>query len=141
MHKTDARALKHGELTELRKRAVTAVQRGESPEVVARTYGVTRAAVYGWLSRYRAGGWDSLDARKRGGRPPKLSAKHIEWIYDAVTLGDPRQYAFPFALWTSRMLQSIVAKHLGIRLSKASVCRLLNQLGCLFCVNRTPVPQ
>jgi len=129
MHKTDARRLKHGELTELRKRAVTAVQRGESAEVVARTFGVTRAAVYGWLARYRAGGWGALDASKRGGRPAKLSAKQIEWIYQAVTLGDPRQYAFPFALWTSKMLQTIIAKHLGVPLSKASVCRLLNQLG------------
>ncbi len=129
MHKTDARRLKHGELTELRKRAITAVQKGESPEVVARTFGVTRAAVYGWLARYRAGGWGALDARKRGGRPKKLSAKDLDWIYRAVTLGDPRQYAFPFALWTSKMLQAIIAKHLGVRLSKASVCRLLNQLG------------
>jgi len=129
MHKTDARRLKHGELTELRKRAVTAVQNGESPEVVTRTFGVTRAAMYGWLARYRAGGWGALDACKRGGRPAKLSGKQIAWIYNAVTLGDPRQYAFPFALWTSKMLQSIIAKHLGVALSKASVCRLLNQMG------------
>ena len=129
MHKTDARRLKHGELTELRKRAVAAVQKGESPEVLARAFGVTRAAMYGWLARYRAGGWGALDARKRGGRPPKLGPKQVQWIYQAVTLGDPRQYAFPFALWTSRMLQTVIAKHLGVQLGKASVCRLLNQLG------------
>jgi transposase len=129
MHKTDARRLRHGELTELRKRAVAAVQKGESPEVLARAFGVTRAAMYGWLARYRAGGWGALDAQKRGGRRPKLAAKQIEWIYRVVTVGDPRQYTFPFALWTSRMLQTIIAKHLGVELSKASVCRLLNQLG------------
>lgn len=36
MKKTDARKLKHDQLTELRRRGVTAVQKGESPEAVAR---------------------------------------------------------------------------------------------------------
>jgi len=108
MYKTDARKLKHGELTELRKRAVTAVQKGESPESVAGMFGVTRAAVYGWLARYRDGGWDALDARKRGGRPPKLNAGQIEWIRQVVTSGDPRQYASPLALWTCKSLQAVI---------------------------------
>ena len=129
MYKTDARRLKHGELTELRKLAVAAVQKGESPEAVAGMFGVTRAAVYGWLARYREGGWGALDARKRGGRPPKLNARQIEWIREAVTAEDPRKYAFPLALWTCKILQTIIDKHLGVPLSKASVCRLLNQFG------------
>lgn len=36
---------------------------------------------------------------------------------------------FPFALWTSLMVAELVWRQFGIRLSKASVCRLLNQLG------------
>jgi len=129
MSQTDGRKLKHGELTELRKRAVTAVQNGESPVVVARTFGVTRAAVYNWLALYRSGGWGALEASKRGGRRPKLLAKQLEWVYKVVTSGDPRQYAFPYALWTSKMLQKVILKHLGVSLSHASVCRMLNQLG------------
>ncbi len=113
----------------MRKRAVTAVQKGESPESVAGMFGVTRAAVYGWLARYREGGWGALDARKRGGRPPKLNAGQVEWIRQAVTSGDPRQYASPLALWTCKSLQTVIDKHLGVPLSKASVCRLLNQFG------------
>jgi len=67
--KQDARRLTHKELTDLRQRAIHAVQTGESPEVVARVMAVSRQALYGWLARYRQGGWDALDARKRvGGR-------------------------------------------------------------------------
>jgi len=73
----DARRLTHTTLTELRKRAVASVQDGQSPEVVAVAFGINRVTMYGWLARYRDGGWAALDARKRGGRKPKLDAKAI----------------------------------------------------------------
>jgi transposase len=125
----DARRLDRKTLTELRKRAVTSVQKGESPEVVARILQVSRQAMYGWLARYRDGGWDNLDAKRRGGRPPKLDASAMKWVYDTVTMKDPLQLKFPFALWTSKMIGQAISKRFGITLSKASVCRLLNQLG------------
>ncbi|MBM3318106.1 MAG: helix-turn-helix domain-containing protein, partial [Candidatus Eisenbacteria bacterium] len=48
---TDARRLTHGQLTDLRRRGVAAVQGGESPEKVAEVLGVHRSTVYGWLAR------------------------------------------------------------------------------------------
>ena len=108
---------------------MTAVQSGESPEHVARIFGVHRSTMYGWLARYRDGGWHRLDARKRGGRRPKLDARAIAWIYKAVTLGNPQHYRFRFALWTSRMVGELIQQHFGISLSRASVCRLLTQMG------------
>ena len=129
MNTTDARKLKHGELTELRKRGVTAVQNGESPEDVARILGISRGTIYNWLALYRSGGWDALDANKRGGRKPKLDAKAMEWLYKAITNKTPEQYRFPFVLWTSKLVGKLIKERFGIKLSKASVCRLLNQLG------------
>lgn len=126
---TDARRLSHTELTELRKRGVTAVQEGESPEEVARIFGVSRVTIYNWLARYRSGGWDELGAKKRGGRKPKLDAKAMEWVYNAVTQKTPDQYRFSFVLWTSKMIGDLIKEQLDICLSKASVCRLLGQLG------------
>jgi transposase len=52
----------------------------------------------------------------------------LQWIYEAV-MKDPRQLEFPFALWTSAMVAELIWRKFHIRLSKASVCRLLNQLG------------
>lgn len=129
MKKTDARRLKHDQLTELRRRGVAAVQAGESPEDVIRVLGISRATMYGWLALYRHGGWGQLDARKRGGRKPKLRGLALAWIYRVITLGDPRQYKFEFALWTSKMVRVLIRRRWGISLSRASVCRLLNQLG------------
>ena len=129
MNKIDGRTLKHEVLTALRKRAVAQVQQGESPEVVIRAMGFCRSCIYTWLSMYRAGGWDALDARKRGGRRRKLSGKAIAWVYQAVSGGDPRQYKFPFALWTREAVAVLIHRRYGVKLSRNSVGRLLAQLG------------
>jgi len=129
MFKKDARRLDHKTLTELRKRAVSSVQDGQSPSNVAKALGVTRAAVYMWLALYRHGGWGSLDARKRGGRPQKLDGKALSWLYNTIVSMNPLQLKFTFALWTSRMIQELIRRKYHIKLSKASVCRLLKQLG------------
>jgi transposase len=129
MKTNDARRLDHKTLTELRKRAVQSVQDGQNPEVVAKALGIGRAAMYGWLARYRQGGWGSLDASKRGGRPPKLDAIALHWIYQTVTLKNPLQLKFTYALWTAKMIGQLIYERFKVKLSKASVCRLLSQLG------------
>jgi transposase len=125
----DGRKLKHEVLTELRKRAVARVHSGESPEEVVRTLGFSRPCIYTWLAMYRAGGWNALNARKRGGRRRKLSGPMIAWVYKVVVGSDPRQYKFPFALWTRQALATLIYREYKIRLSRNSVGRLLAQLG------------
>lgn len=129
MKTRDARKLDYRMLTELRKRGVASVQDGQSPEIVAKALGINRVTIYGWLSRYRRGGWGALDAKKRGGRPPKLDGKALKWIYQTVTEKNPLQLKFTFALWTAKMVGQIIYQRFDIKLSKASVCRLLGQLG------------
>lgn len=129
MKRIDARQLTHEQLTELRRRGVSAVQQGDHPKTVARILGIHVVTLYGWLSRYRQGGWDALNAAKRGGRPCRLDGKMLRWLYTTIAEKDPRQLKFPFALWTSRMVQTLIERRFGICLSKASVCRLLAQLG------------
>lgn len=126
---TDARALDHATLTDLRKRGVAAVQSGEDPAHVADVLGVNVRTVFRWLAQYRRGGWGQLDARKRGGRPPKLDGRALQWIYRTVADNNPQQLQFPFALWTAAMVQTLIGDQFDVRLSHSSVCRLLNQLG------------
>ena len=127
--RTDGRALNHAMLTELRKRGVAAVQSGESPTQVAAALGVNLRSLFRWLALYRRGGWDQLDARKRGGRPPKLDGSALRWIYRTLSSKNPQQLKFPFALWTAAMVQTLIAERYNVKLSHSSVCRLLHQLG------------
>ena len=128
MAKQDARKLDHSTLEAIRIRAVQQVQSGESPEVVIRALGFSSRCIYSWLAMYRAGGWDALKAKPIPGRPRKLSARDLQWLYRTVTGKNPLQLGFPFALWTRAMVAKLIRQRTGIRLSLVSVGRLLAQL-------------
>ena len=116
-------------MDEIRRKAVTAVQDGQSPEVVIAALGFHRNCIYEWLARYRAGGWHALKTGPRSGRPRKLTGEMIRWIYQAITLGNPLQYQFEFVLWTRRIVVGLIKQRFGLSLSETSVGRLLRQLG------------
>ena len=125
----DGRKLKHETLEGIRIRAVQRVQAGESPEGVIDTLGFSRSCIYEWLAKYRAGGWHALKAKPLTGRPRRLRGPQLRWIYQTVTMKSPLQLRFPFALWTRGMIAQLIVQQFGVKLSLASVGRLLAQLG------------
>jgi transposase len=129
MRDDDGRKLDHKTLEQLRIRAVRQIEQGAHPEDVAAALGMTRAAVYAWLAKYREGGLDALKARPVPGRPPKLSGAQLQRVYTLVVGNDPRQLRFAFALWTRAMVRELVRREFGVRLSEVSVGRLLRKLG------------
>ena len=85
--------------------------------------------IFIWLAAYRSGGWQALRARKAIGRPKRLEAKQIRWVYNAVTVKNPLQFKFRFALWTRAQIRALIAQRFSVKLSLVSVGRLLAQLG------------
>jgi len=129
MREDDGRKLDHRTLEQLRIRAVRQIEQGAHPEDVAAGLGMTRAAVYGWLAKYREGGLEALQARPVPGRPPTLSGAQLQRVYTLVVGNDPRQLQFIFALWTRAMVRELIRREFAVRLSEVSVGRLLRKLG------------
>jgi transposase len=129
MRDDDGRKLDHKTLEQLRIRAVRKVEQGAHPDEVAAGLGMTRAAVYAWLAKYREGGLDALRAKPVPGRPPRLSGGQLQRLYTLVVGNDPRQLQFPFALWTRAMVRELIRREFGVGLSEVSVGRLLRKLG------------
>src|ERR1700693_1376631 len=67
MRQNDARQLSHDMLEDMRRRAVMAVQEGQSPEAVGKAFGLNRTTIYDWLAQYRRGGWGALKTKPLGG--------------------------------------------------------------------------
>jgi len=115
---------------EKRKAVVEAIAiRHEPVHLVARIYNIPQRTVFDWLSLYRSGGWDALKEGARSGRPRKLSADDMKWVYDAITQGNPLNYQFEFCLWTLDIIRTMLEKERDVKLSKSAVSRLLGHLG------------
>lgn len=129
MRHTDGRKLDHKTLEALRIRAVQQVMDGESPEVVIKALGMSRARIYEWLAAFREGGFDALKAKEIPGRPKKLSGEQIRELYTWITTFTPDQLKFDFALWTRGRVRELIRQKFNVRLSDVSVGRLLRNLG------------
>ena len=129
MNTFDGRKLSHSAREAIRIRAVQRILEGESPELIAKTLGFHRSAIYQWLKRYENEGIDGLKYRKIPGKQSTLSKTQKQKIFDIVTSKNPLQLKFPFALWTRRMVKELILDRFGIELSEVSVGRLLREFG------------
>jgi transposase len=121
MEKRDGRSLSHATLEEIRIRAVQRVEAGESPEVVVKALGFSRPRIYEWLALYREGGLEALRAKPVPGAKPKLEGKALDWLYRTITLSNPQQFKFEFALWTRAMVRELIRRQFKVAMSEVSV--------------------
>ena len=126
MREDDARRLDHKMLEAFEGTSREQCPSGERPTVVARSLGITNGTMFGWLAKYRQGGWGALKAKPLFGRPPKLDDKKLKWIYDTVT--QKNRCNSNSSLRCGRAMIAKIIKA-NPRCGVMSVGRLLAQLG------------
>ena len=130
MSSKDARRLSSEAQEALRVRVFETIRGGMKPAVAARTFGVSRTAVYYWRRTVALGNVRSLRAKKRG-RPaePRLPGHQAATIVKLITDRTPDQLKLPFALWTREAVRDLIAQGCGVTLSVRTVGRYLKRWG------------
>ena len=105
-----------------------AAEQGLIAAAIAALVRQDEATVRRWLQRYRAEGLAGLADAPRPGAPPKVTHQYRAQLL-LVVRRRPRALGLPFSLWTGARLADYLAERTGIRLSRASVYRLLRAGG------------
>lgn len=109
-------------------RMILLSSRGYSVPEIARIFECEEATVREWIRRYEAEGLAGLKDRPRGGRPLCTDAAAQEKLRRTVEAG-PQGAGYSGGTWTVPLLQIHLLTVEGVRLSCASVRRLLLRLG------------
>jgi transposase len=109
--------------------ACEALEKGISPDEIAEVLKVSRSSIFDWQKTYRAHGADALRTKKTRGPKSKLSEGQLSQLYRLVVGNDPRQLSFGLALWTRGMIQELIFRQFGVRLSLVTVGSVLADLG------------
>lgn len=109
-----------------RLRAAELFAQGRSVAEVAAAVGVTDESARRWRARLAQGGVQALYRRRASGRPPKLSEEQVRQVEQALLAGAIAN-GFDNDLWTLGRVGQVVERMSGVRLTAASVWRLLHQ--------------
>ena len=84
-----------------------------------------------WVHRYEAEGLEGLSDAPRSGKPAKAGTASRERLVELVRRR-PRTLDLPFSMWTAARLADHLAEETGLRMSVASIHRLLRAAGLGF---------
>ena len=106
-----------------RRRAVSLLEQGESPAVVARILGVRRTSLHRW--RKMAGQAEGLTAKPSTGANRRLTDAQLVELEQLLSKGAPA-HGFPNELWTAARVALIIQRHFGVRYHPDYVCTLVH---------------
>jgi transposase len=106
------------------------VEREMSQAAAVRTFGVSKTAVYNWVTKYRSGGKRALKSKLRGRpRRSRLEGWQAATTVKLITDRCPDQLKLPFALWTRDAVRELLAERFEVDVSVWTVGRLLRKWG------------
>ena len=108
----------NGYSEDLRRKIISAVERGMSKSQAARTFGVSLSSVKRYLDKARRG--ESLAPKKSPGSPPKLDDKATKLLEE-----DLKEH--PYATLQER--RDYIEALSGISVSRSTMCRAIARIG------------
>jgi transposase len=128
MRKTKGQPRDFQEMERIRMRAFRMHQRGMTQAEIARELDVTRQAVFQWKSMWEKEGLAGLRFPGRAGRKPRLSPEQFMEL-ETLLLQGPKAHGDITELWTSRRIQEIILKRLGVCYHPNHIWRVMHALG------------
>lgn len=116
---------------EIRRSAVSAIERGIPMTRVAESYNVDRITVCRWVQRFRESGDRGLLRRPGSGRPRKLE-ELSEGELREIVLRPASDFGFETDLWTVARLRRVIRDEFQVVLSKNTVWRRLRDAGLTY---------
>jgi transposase len=113
----------------LRLQAIRLSLQGRTAPQIAQLLGVERTSVYDWICAWNEHQLEGLKEGFRSGRPARLTASQRQHLFDIVESG-PVAYGFTTGIWTSLLLQHVIAEEYGVTYHPGHVRKLLHGLGC-----------
>ena len=112
------------ELERRRRRAVELLERGETPAVIARIFGVNRTSLHRWRRMARSP--DGFAAKPPSGAKRRLSDAQLHELNQLLCQG-ASAHSFPNELWTAARVAQLIQRHFGIEYHPEHVRKLLKR--------------
>ena len=125
----DARKIPDQVMNYLRRIAVRAVvEKRQSPESIAKIFGISRSSIYEWLRWYRDGGEKALDTQSAPGAIPVILPHMDRWLKQTILKSTPADHGYDTVLWTLKILVDLLQKRFGIWVSDSTVALHLHRM-------------
>ena len=121
--------LTRSQMAERRAEGVRLLEAGEKNQVqIARSLGVSEAAVSKWKKVLKEKGAQALELRKATGRPAQLSAEDKRELVEKLKQGAIAT-GFPTEQWTQARVKQVIEQEFGVVYHPNYISRLLAELG------------
>jgi transposase len=110
---------------------IYALHMGHHPREVARLHGVAMSTVYYTVGKYREGGIEGLQHRRKPGRPRALSEEQQAELVRVVETA-PQELGYQFTIWTIERLRHYMREEWGLDVSPGTVTNTLKRMGYVY---------
>lgn len=128
MERSDGRRLDHSVLESYRFAAVKLQKAGVHVDIIVKSFGVSRQAVYRWVRCYYAEGKNGLRSTTASGREPQLTERQ-QVILGRLLRQPATELGYLTDLWSGPRIRHLIKHRFGLEYHPKHMPRLLKRMG------------